>query len=888
MNSRNWKSLAAICLLIVLSLLFFHQLAFSGKILARGDTYEYFYPYWDARNAAFREGRLPLWTHDLFMGIPLLANPQIGTFYPPNWLTAPFGAPGAISISILLHSVLAAAGACWLYREAVSKRWIPALAAGLVYAFSGQLGAHVEQINQFQGLAWLPLLVALFHRSLTGDKKARDCLLLALAWSLQIFSGHTQTVFISGVGLCLYALGAAFSERQQRVKGAARALFILACCFGIALLLALPQLLPSLELLRLSNRGGGFDLGSATAFSLPPSMLGRSLLPSFDGQLFSEYISTIGVIGLGLALWALLGHTKSDRRLWIWLLIAAVGLALALGRYNPLYWTLAELPPFRLFRAPARFLALFTLGMAVLAGMGIESLAPEGVTGTESRRRIALVALLIALLIALTVFVLRPDPALIFGDPGISRVAVTIWVGALFLLIALLLIQRHWTGSAAIALVIVELFIASLHLPYNDLAPPEVYLGQRFTISQMLAYQADELVPRRALSISQIYFDPGDIAALRRRYDRLGLDAQARFHALDAVKKAEMLTPNLSLTWGIPTLDGYGGGITPTRHFALYSSLLLPAEAELAVDGRLGERMALPSCRGACIPDLRWLRATDARYIITDKVYDVWHDNIAYDTALARFWTDVATLELPDFETDQARILHGAPASDGSGAIELDEPKGFWLTISAFAGRDDLLRRIHDLENVVAVTLVNSRHPQIFFQLQPLPFERALSSDVKIYQLPLGERAFLAGATQILPDDEAGYLEALILLRAGESLVLHGPAETRTLDDASGGLVEFVSYENSRIALQVNAPAPAYLVLKEAFYPGWQATVNDATAPIYRANLLFRALPVPAGESAVVFRFDPPLWRAALYIGGAMWMIAVLMLFRLRMKEAAP
>ena len=234
MIPRHWIPLVALSLLIALSLLFYHQLAFSGKILARGDTYEYFYPYWDARNAAYRAGRLPLWTPDLFMGIPLLANPQIGTYYPPNWLTAPLRAPGAISISILLHSVLAAAGACWLYREAVSKRWIPALAAGLVYAFSGQLGAHVEQINQFQGLAWLPLLVALYHRSLTRDKKARDCLLLALAWALQIFSGHTQTVFISGVGLCLYALGAAFSERRQRIKSAASALFILACSFGIA------------------------------------------------------------------------------------------------------------------------------------------------------------------------------------------------------------------------------------------------------------------------------------------------------------------------------------------------------------------------------------------------------------------------------------------------------------------------------------------------------------------------------------------------------------------------------------------------------------------------------------------------------------------------------
>ena len=449
----------------------------------------------------------------------------------------------------------------------------------------------------------------------------------------------------------------------------------------------------------------------------------------------------------------------------------------------------------------------------MLAGMGIESLAPEGVTETGHRRRIALVALLVALLIALTAFVLRPEAELFLdGESGISRAAVAHWVGALVILIALLLFQWRWMGAAALALVTVELFLASLHLPYNDLAPPEVYLGQRFTISQLLAYQAEEQVPSRALSISQLYFDPGDVTDLRQRYHQLGLDAEAQFHALDAVKKTEMLMPNLSLTWGIPTLDGYGGGITPTRHYALYSSLLLPDGAEIAVDGRLGERMALPRCRGACIPDLRWLRATDTRYIITDKVYDVWHDNIAYDTALARFWNDVATIELPDIAADQARILHGAPTSDETGAIELDEPKGFWLTISEFADRDDLLERIHNVENVIAVTLVDSRQPQIFFQLQPPPFERALSSDIKIYRLPAGERAFLAGAAQILPDDEAGYLEALNLLRAGEPLVLHGAAEARTLDDASGGQVEVVSYDSRRIALQVNAPAPAYLV----------------------------------------------------------------------------
>ena len=881
---RHWKPAVALCLLIMLSLLFFHQLAFSGKILARGDTFEYFYPYWDARNAAFRDGRLPLWTPNLFLGAPTLANPQIGAYYPLNWLTAPFRAPAAISLSILLHSALAAAGACWLYREAVNKSWLPALTAGVVYAFSGQLGAHVEQINQLQGLAWTPFLFALAQRALRSERPTRDLLLLAIVWTMQIFSGHTQTVFISGVGLGVFALAqaAAAAGRRARMKEARRALLILVCGFGIALALALPQLLPSLELLRLSNRSGGLDLGSATAFSLPPSLLGRALLPSYDGQPFSEFIGYIGVIGLGLALWSALSRPLADRRRWIWLLLAAVGLGLALGRYNPLYWLLAELPPFNLFRAPTRFLSLFTLGAAMLAGLGIESLALDSYQEGDRLRKIAIIAGVLALLIVMTAFVLQADPQLIFGDSDVSARAILLWLGAALILVALLLMRRRWTPIAAFALVTAELLLASLNLPYNDLAPREVYLGQRFTISQLLAYQAEERAPGRILSISQLSFDPGDIAALRKRYDRVGLDAAAQFHALDAVKKGETLMPNLSLTWGIPTIDGYGGGITPTRHFALFSSLLLPADVELASDGRLGERLALPSCRGACIPDLNWLRATDTRYLITDKVYDVWHDDIAYDTALARFWADVASLELPDVVADQARILHNAPLAEDDRAIEL--PDGMWLTTVDITDSVNLGDIWRQGEKILAVTLVNGRHPKIFFQLQPPGFERALSSDIKLYRLPPAERAFLAGASHLLPDDERGDEEALRLLRADEPLVLQG-AEARPLDDTSGGEVEITGYEETLVTVRVKSLVPAYLVLKDAFYPGWEATVNGAPTPIYRANLLFRAVQVPAGDSAVVFRFEPKLWRAALYIGIALWIIAAIALLKLKAKE---
>ena len=876
MSALRWKPLLCGCGFLLLALLFFHQLAFSGKILARGDTFKYFYPYWDARNEAFRAGELPLWSPDLFMGVPLLANPQLGSYYPLNWLTAPLRAPAAISLSIILHTALAAAGACDLYRLTISKRWLPGLVAGAVFAFGGYLGAHVEQINQLQGLAWMPILFALYHRLLRSEGPWRSGLLLAMAWALQIFSGHTQTVFISGIGLALYGLLMAWGARQNefcsmpaRIR---RALLMLAASFALALLLALPQLLPSLELSSLSNRSGGFSVQEATAFSLPPSVLGRALLPSYDGQLFGEYVATLGIIGLGLALWGVASNAVSIQKRRIWLLLALVGLALAFGRYNPLYLLLANLPGFNLFRVPARFLALVSLALALLAGMGAEALDITAAQARRRPRRIAAIAVFIALLIILTRFVLQPDGSLLFGGPAISDRSLLIWAGSALLLIGLLTLRHRWTQVAAAVLLVLELFLASQNLPYNDLAPPDVYLGQRDTVSELLALHDEEKAPSRLIAISPLYFDPLDIADLRARYDGLGMDYNAQFHALDAVKMQETLMPNLPLTWSIPSIDGFGGGITPGRHYTLYSALLQPPDALLAVDGRLGERLTPRSCRRACIPELRWLEATDTRTVITDKVFDFWQDGIFYDTALWEFWDDVAELAQPlDNRYDRAGIVHRQPLAIDAPAIPVQE--GFSLTVTDIADLPAILRQ---QPGIVAVTAIDSSEPGRFQEIQPPPFERVYSGAIKVFRLPpTGRRAYLAADTRIVANNQAGDQEALRLLRELEVDIIHGDAEARDMT-SEGGRVDILDYSDTRVSLAVSAPQAAYLILADAWHPGWRATVNGEPAPIQRANLIFRALPLPAGDSSVVFSFEPGLWRAALYIGCALWLITLL------------
>ncbi len=57
------------------------------------------------------------------------------------------------------------------------------------------------------------------------------------------------------------------------------------------------------------------------------------------------------------------------------LILAVLGVFLAFGLYNPAYYLLYKLVPgISLFRAPARWLFLYTFGAAILAGVGLEAL----------------------------------------------------------------------------------------------------------------------------------------------------------------------------------------------------------------------------------------------------------------------------------------------------------------------------------------------------------------------------------------------------------------------------------------------------------------------------------------------------------------------------------
>lgn len=72
----------------------------------------------------------------------------------------------------------------------------------------------------------------------------------------------------------------------------------------------------------------------------------------------------------------------------------------------------------------------------------------------------------------------------------------------------------------------------------------------------------------------------------------------------------------------------------------------------------------------------------------------------------------------------------------------------------------------------------------------------------------------------------------------------------------------------NRLGLEIDAPRPGIVVINEAWDAGWRAFVDDEPAPIYRANVLFRGIPVEAGRHRIRLSYDPPgvvaLWATWL------------------------
>jgi hypothetical protein len=81
---------------------------------------------------------------------------------------------------------------------------------------------------------------------------------------------------------------------------------------------------------------------------------------------------------------------------------------------------------------------------------------------------------------------------------------------------------------------------------------------------------------------------------------------------------------------------------------------------------------------------------------------------------------------------------------------------------------------------------------------------------------------------------------------------------------AAASTVRVTSYQVDSVTLQANMAQAGFVALQDTYYPGWHVTVDGISTPIYRSDIMFRAVFVPAGQHVIHFTYLPDSFAIGL------------------------
>jgi len=415
----RWADAAAVGALIAAVLTVFWRAALGLGVFIQGDTGVQFEPWNHVLHQALSAGRLPLWTPLMYCGYPFAAEGQTEVFYPPSliisWLLP---SVPAIAWLLICHLMIAAIGMYALARTLGHGPFAAWLCA-FVFGLSAFMFGHLHSVSHACTLAWLPLLILGIELAVRG-RLLPGAGLAAGAWALSALAAHPPFLFYASFAAVFWLAWRAIAWRRLVSGAAGRALASFAIIFTLGPLLAAVQLLPTIELARGSLRAlAAGQLEFIAANSLLPKHLLGLVAPNWQGSPLlgqQEYLCYLGLAPLALA-----AIGAADRRGRLPLALALCALVLALARGNPIYSVLRFVPGFSLFRAPARFLYLFTFGAALLVPLGWERLAGWALFAVGRRRTVLAVGVVVLSVADLVVFdwsVLPLASPSVYQDPG--------------------------------------------------------------------------------------------------------------------------------------------------------------------------------------------------------------------------------------------------------------------------------------------------------------------------------------------------------------------------------------------------------------------------------------------------------------------------------------
>ncbi len=830
----NQKDLTLMVILFLLPLACFADVVFLPYTFYLLDIELVQYPGKIFLTEMLKEGQLGFWNPYIFMGFPLLAEPEVGPLYPLNLFFAlPIPHYYALTLFIVIHYSLAGVFTYLLARSLGIGR-AGSFISGLVFAFGGFLMAQLTNINILTGSVWLPLILCLLSQAI----RRRSYTLAAgagIALALQILPSHPQIILYILIVLGLYYLYSLLTlplgsksqdkvrqpysqEKGDEVEGAPLKLPGLRCASlpraGIQPILTLSfislttvmvgmglaaiQLIPAWQLKELSalSESPGYDF--VTAYSLPKFRLLSFLFPNFLGNpvigykgepFFEEHHGYVGILPLILA--ALAWGKRRDPQVRFFGLLAPLSVVLALGNETPLYHLLAHVPVFNYFRIPARWLFVLTFCLAILAGYGLDYLLEQ----REKRSLLNWARWLIAagLLLTLTL------PSLFFYKRQVMA--------------ATSFIKEHlYSGTAIYALRALIRYLPR----FPDASQTTNLLARLFPplLNPLLFFL--------------LMFDGSAILLFLFLWKKVS----PRWFQIMA---AGLITFDLFMTGGT------------TINLVQDASYFDKRASTVFLEKNLGlARIYSPDREG------------EAPQKLLDYFPMLYRIQSIGNLPSVSVLTSQRYNEFVDALRQNTRLLNLAGVQYILTARE--EPEEWW---------HNTLRKVYSEEGL-----------NIYENLDVMP--RAFL--VHKAEVPGSDEAILARlidydfdlSSSILLEDES----ALARLES----MARGSPSTEGRDE-----VKIVEYEANRVVIETISSQAGFLFLSDTYYPGWKVRVDGQEETIYRADYLFRAVLVPPGQHVVEFTFDPVAFKVGLAVAlttGAVLAAAAIVSKRRRQPQA--
>jgi hypothetical protein len=865
--------------LVVLVSWCYGAVLFEGRQFGYRDSAHYYYPLYQRVQQEWEAGRWPLWEPGENAGMPLLGNPTAAVFYPGKLLYAALPYAWAARLYVVAHTALAFLAMLALMRS-WGTSWAGSGLSALGYAFGAPILFLYANVVFLVGAAWAPLGFRALDRWLRLGRWPA-ILELAAVLALQVLGGDPESAYLTGLCGAGYALGLAW--RSRRAPGAERRRWFpmlagLAGAASLAAVLAAVQIVPTLELLRLSSRTTGHGPVDRYAFSVEPVRVAEFLWPGvfgsyvpvnrswlplvpsvrFLGRFWSPSLY-LGGLTIVLALGSLGFRGGPPWRAWL-SAVAMVSLAAGLGEFTSpigwargspalaavlgphdpdvassprpdgkprdgdgsVYWLLARtLPGFGRFRYPAKLLSFTALALAGLAGLGWDRLM------ARSGRAVPLAACLLALSLLAAVGVSGRSAAIAAAFRASPEARAASPFGPLDAAGAVGELQRAALHGTVLYAIVLALVLRGSRRPElaGSIALLVLAADLGLANARLVFTVPQELMDRKPRVIALIEHaernDPAAAPGLFRVHRLPIWTPLAWFRSSSPSRLAQFaawerdtMAMKIGLPYGVESTLSQGA-IDPSDYLDLFRSSSRTLDPETA---------------------RRWKARPGQEVTAYPRAeFDLWNTRYFVITAYPRSWL----AENPGIAAylDDTELV-----SPPAGAWQRD-----WLTGEDF----QVLRNRKCFPRAWVVHQVE------------LDGETAGANDRG------GDPRHVARA-------DAGTRAALSPFRSGG---VAGPSESATI----------LRHGPQRVELEAVLDRPGLVILSDVDYPGWRLTIDGAAAPIYRVNRLMRGAAVPAGRHRLVYRYDPASFRlgSALTVTG-LATLAVLVLAACRTRTKLP